>query len=285
MRNLPGPIQDVSIRAFVGALNTEDIDVEDKDFIRVFAHLALEELGFTGRIEAACMEFIDRIDCYESMDAFVELAVKLLAPREDVSELLSNTLSAISEIRALQRGQEMELDTVLGHLAPLARVVNGFLGLENSSVAESMHALVMRMETMGLTFVDNKQVIDLSKFMPVAEPFGASRKGVELIASSVDIRLVDGLEYPDVSSAGDGRTLDSNWTGVSGMLTRNWFMIRRRTLTVLLALWLDHRSMLRLWFIGWVMAVAALFVKSLFLPLLRDRGVGVERTECSLSRK
>lgn len=288
VRDVPGPLRDVFIEAFRGVVLQRGLHLEDRDFIRAVTHSVLEQLEFTGRIEAVCMALIESIYQYDSVDAFVEPAIKLVAPGEDVSELLWNTSSAFFEWRALQRGQELALDTIMGHLVPSVRVINGFLGLANSStpVAETIHAAHMRVETIRITFAaDNqKPVIDLSKFMPVVEPLGVSRKGVELIARSLGIRFVNGFredpaaaaeeeEEEEESSAGDdGCVLDSNRTGMSTRM-RNWFvMIRRRILTVLLALWLDHRrsrrSMLWLWgFIGLLMAVTALLLKSLFSSL------------------
>lgn len=190
-------------------------------------------------------------DLYEPSFLF-EAAIKLLAPQEDVSELFTNTLSMDSEIRALQQGQEVEIDSIVGHSATLVRILNGLLRQEDSPVtAESVHAIILRLESMGITrTVHGKLTIDLSKFMPLAERFGASRKGVEIVASVIDIRLVDTLlEGPE--EAPSPRLLDSNRTGVRGMLTRNWFMIR------------THRNMLRLWLIGLFLALMALFVKSL----------------------
>jgi hypothetical protein len=46
------------------------------------------------------------------------------------------------------------------------------------------------------------------------EPFGASGKGLELIASSCGIRAVDHLDYPEESSAEDG------WSGARLELER-----------------------------------------------------------------
>jgi hypothetical protein len=108
--------------------------------------------------------------------------------------------------------------------------------------------------------------------MPVMEPLGASWKGVELIAASTGGKLVDSGDYSAKSSAEDDQVLDSQWTGMCGRLTRTWSMIRRRALITLLVLWLDPRSVLRLWFIGLIMSVIALFTKSLSVPLLGDRG-------------
>ena len=258
-RNIPEPLRDVFIRAFARAVSNGGTDLEDEDLTRVFFRLVLAELGFTGRIEAALLELTDRAARHKStydLDEpvfFSEAAMKLLAPQEDVSELFANTLSMDSEIRALQRGQEVELDSIVGHSAPLVRFLNGLLRLEDSPVtAESVHAIILRLESMGIVMtVHGKLTIDLSKFMPLAERFGASRKGVEIVASAIDIRLFDTLlEGPKEASS--PRVLDSNRTGVRGMLTRNWFMIR------------THQKMLRLWLIGLFMAMMALFVKSLY---------------------
>jgi hypothetical protein len=59
------------------------------------------------------MDLMDRRDRHESCDAYVEQAVKLLAPEEEASELISNTLAAV---QAFQRRQEMEWDTLLAFM-------------------------------------------------------------------------------------------------------------------------------------------------------------------------
>jgi hypothetical protein len=115
-------------------------------FLRAMACSILDEIEFTGRIKAACIEFIDRLDPLPSPDARVEdhsvLIVQLLAPGADISELFSNTLH---ELQVYQRRQQMEPDTLLALLGPFLRAIMVFLGMEYASPAQSIGAILMRM--------------------------------------------------------------------------------------------------------------------------------------------
>lgn len=249
-----------------------DLDNKEND-LGVTVGLVLEGLGFTGWIKSACIDFIGKMDSHTSEEACIEelaaRVVRLLAPGEDISEICSNTVKAI---QILQTGQEThQVDTLLVLVAPLARVCGRIFGLdmENASTAQLVSASARRLEAMGFMIVNGTRVLDLSRFMPVVEPFGVSRKGAELLARLIGMEVVEHWDYPDTSSAGGSLIFDSGWTGVSGKLTRNWFLIQRWILTTLLILWLNHRSMLRLWAIGLVMAVTVVFVKSLLLPFFQ----------------
>ena len=276
--NIPAQPRDVLIKAWSRGFFNEngdfDQDVEDKDLVRACFSSILEEIGFTGRIKAAFLEFADRINHDREWDAVVEDLVAQtfdrLAPGEDVSEMFSNGLHAM---QAIQRRQEMDPDAILGLLAPSMRVLGAFLGLENSDPIDVISTIAQRIRTMGLIPMDGTMMIDLSRFMPVAEPFGVSRKGVEFLASIGLVEVVDDWTYREDTCARHDLVLESSGTS---KLTRIWSMIHRQILTTLLVLWLDHRNMLRLWFVGLVMSGTALFVKSLILPLLRSGSLGYE---------
>lgn len=273
-RNFPAPTKHAMARVATWFENNFDL-FEDPSSIDDAAGSILEQLGLTGWINAACIAAWNKMNSASSVTACIEACaaqvVQLAAPEVDVSELVSNTLYIL---QVFQRGQEFQVDVILDLMTPLLLVLGGLLGLqtENVPTTELLGAIVMQMEEMGLARADNMMLIDLSRFMPLVEPLGVSRTAVELLGDIVAVNLFEHFDYSKTSSAEAGARFDPGRTGVTVKLKRNWFMMSRRmvirTVITLLTLWLDHRIMLRLWFIGWLMAVTALCVKSLLLPLL-----------------